>query len=137
MASEILFSVILYVILSAAYSGIKMLIHNFLNFGYNYYLWVQYTAFFFLALSLHYLLSFMVTLSYGHLWLILLVVLIIEVLVFYQRYYKTFPKKTYIGFLLSSTIFGISLVSLTSATFILEFRAFWAIFIKFTEGTWF
>ena len=140
MSNYLLYSLLDLVILfalSAGFAGIKMLIHNFLNFGYNYYLWIQYTAFFFIALSLPYLLSYIITITYGHLWLILFVILTIEFLVFYRKYYKGFPKKTYFGFLLSSTFLGISLVALTSATFILEFRALWTLFIKFTEGTWF
>lgn len=102
----ILLSIIILSMFSLAFTGIKIVIHNFLDYPRYEYLWVKYFIFYTLAFGIRIGFSFFIDSNHIYSWIIILGIALIEILIFYKRYYNLESKKRYAMFLLFSTIFG-------------------------------
>jgi len=111
-----LISILLLLIFSAIFAKIKMIIHNFLDYGYFDHLWLKYTVFYFFAFGFRILYSQVINSHFAYTWPILVIIIVAEYLLFYKRYYIMHDKKKYFGFLIASTAFGSIIVSLLFAT---------------------
>ncbi len=111
-----LISILLLLIFSAIFAKIKMIIHNFLEYGYFDHLWLKYTVFYFFAFGLRIVYSQVINDRFAYTWPILVLIIVSEYLIFYNRYYIMDDKKKYFGFLIASTAFGSIIVSLLFAT---------------------
>ena len=107
--------------LSAAFAAIKMVIHNFLDYGYFQHLWLKYTIFYTIVFGIRVVFSLLISNAFAYTWPILLLIIIAELLLFYKKYYILESKMKYFIFVLSSSVFGAMLITVILGLAIVTF----------------